>query len=460
MTNPTSSSPSVATCLRCGTQYNPAAGGDALLCVECLAAQPRVNMTMVLIAINVLVFVAMAASGVSPMEPTSLELLKWGASFGPHELSNEWWRLFTAMFVHIGLLHIGLNMYCLWSLGPLAERVFGPWRFLALYLVSGVAGNVASVGLHPMIVAAGASGAIFGVAGALLPVLHLRNIPAIVNLRGRRGRLGIGGFIVYNLMYGFASTGIDNAAHIGGLLIGFIIGYAAPVARSHTGREAEWRTRGVLIAVAIFLTATFVGVRRWRHGYAEMDLGRRALITGHTEDGIARLVRVIHDDPDNEQAHYWLGAGYMDRHMYQNAIEEFETVLRLRPESKDVFVLASLGAAYLDTDRAEQAIAPLEKAVQIQPDSARNHYNLGLAYLRTRNFRAALGSFQQAIELRPDDAIALLQHGYAYQQLGIPDSARIDYARVLSRPSGTISDDTRAKAQNLIAGLPGISKTH
>src|SRR5947207_1649727 len=83
-----------------------------------------------------------------------------------------------------------------------------------------------------------------------------------------------------------------NAAHIGGLLIGFIIGYAAPVARSHTGREAEWRTRGVLIAVAIFLTATFVGVRRWRHGYAEMDLGRRALITGHTEDGIARLVRV------------------------------------------------------------------------------------------------------------------------------------------------------------------------
>src|SRR5437762_286212 len=91
---------------------------------ETVAARPRVSVTTVLIVINVLVYVAMALRGVSPLAPTSLDLLTWGASFGPRELSTEWWRLFTAMFVHIGFLHILLNMYCLWSLGPLAERLF------------------------------------------------------------------------------------------------------------------------------------------------------------------------------------------------------------------------------------------------------------------------------------------------------------------------------------------------
>jgi membrane associated rhomboid family serine protease/Flp pilus assembly protein TadD len=408
----------------------------------------------VLIAINVLVYVAMVLRGVSPLAPTSLDLLTWGASFGPRELSTEWWRLFTAMFVHIGFLHILLNMYCLWSLGPLAERLFGPWRFLSLYLLSGIGGNVASVALHPLIVAAGASGAIFGVAGALLPVLHLRNIPAIATLRGRRGRLGIGGFIVYNLVYGFANTGIDNAAHIGGLVIGFVIGYAAPVAGSHTGRAAVSRTQGVLLAMALFLAAAFWGVRHARRGYGEMDLGRRALIAGDTENGIERLRRVVHDDPDNAQAHMWLGAGYMDQRNFTNAVDEFESVLRLRRDSSDVFVLENLGAAYLNIDRAAAAVPPLEKAAQLQPDSARNHYNLGLAYLGTQKYAAALASFHQALWLRPDDPKALLQRGYTYQQLGKVDSARADYQHIVSEPEGTVSEQTRAGARRLLAALP------
>ncbi|HEX9293571.1 MAG TPA: rhomboid family intramembrane serine protease, partial [Gemmatimonadales bacterium] len=156
------------------------------------AARPVV--TFVIIAINVAVFIAMTVGGVSPVEPTTQDLVRWGASYGPYELSTEWWRAFTAMFVHIGFLHILLNMYCLYRLGPLAERMLGPWKVAALYLLSGIGGNVASVAIHPMIVAAGASGAIFGVAGALLPVLHFRQIPALVS-QGGRGRLGIGGFI-------------------------------------------------------------------------------------------------------------------------------------------------------------------------------------------------------------------------------------------------------------------------
>ena len=441
-------------------------------------------MTFVLIAINVLVFVAMAAGGASPMEPTTQDLLNWGASFGPLELSTQWWRLFTAMFVHIGLIHILLNMYCLWSLGPLAERLFGPWKFLSLYLLSGLGGNVASVALHPTIVAAGASGAIFGVAGALLPVLQLRNIPAIVNLRGRGGRLGIGGFIAYNLIYGFANTGIDNAAHLGGLAVGFVIGYAAPVAGSHTGREAVLRTQGVLLATALLLAAAFLGVRRWRHSYGALETSRRAFLTGDYAGGIAQLRRVLQDDPDNSQAHLLLGAAYVDLDSVPAAIKEFELVLR--KDSTNAFVLQNLGAAYwklkqwpqaasayaratrvdsmdaaawenlgsvyLNNDSPADAVAALEHARRLQPDTARTNYNLGIAYLRTAKYADALASFQRALRLKPGDPLAVLQRGYAYEQLGKLDSARADYRSVLSQPEGTISNETRSEARRLLGG--------
>ena len=489
LTNPAQSPappPSIATCVRCGKEYNPAAGGDALFCADCAATQPRVSVTTVLIAINGLVFIAMALAGVSPLSPTSQDLLTWGASYGPLELSTEWWRLFTAMFVHIGVIHIALNMYCLWSLGPLAERLFGRWKFLSLYLLSGVGGNVLSVALHPTLVAAGASGAIFGVAGALLPVLHLRDIPAIVNLRGRRGRLGIGGFIAYNLIYGFANTGIDNAAHIGGLITGFAIGYTVPIAGSHAGRAAVWRTQGMLIATAVFLLAAFLGVRAWRHGYAELESGRRAFLAGNYAQGIAQLQSVLRNDPGNTQAHVLLGAAYLDEDSAAAAIKEFQ--LALRQDSTNTFALANLGNAYwrlgqwneaaaaytratrvdpsdaaawenlggafLNADRAADAIVPLEAAVALEPDTARTNYNLGLAYLKTQKYAAALTSFHHALRLKPNDPLALLRRGYTYERLGQVDSARADYQRVLGQPEGTVSDQTRADARRLLDALP------
>ena len=108
------------------------------------------------------------------------------ASYGPLELSTEWWRLFTAMFVHIGVIHIALNMYCLWSLGPLAERLFGRWKFLSLYLLSGVGGNVLSVALHPTLVAAGASGAWRESGGGSLSTMARMRSVAVAPSNGAR----------------------------------------------------------------------------------------------------------------------------------------------------------------------------------------------------------------------------------------------------------------------------------
>ena len=382
------------------------------------AARPVV--TFVIIAINVAVFIAMTVGGVSPVEPTTQDLVRWGASYGPYELSTEWWRAFTAMFVHIGFLHILLNMYCLYRLGPRAERMLGPWKFSALYLLSGMGGNVASVAIHPMIVAAGASGAIFGVAGALLPVLHFRQIPALVS-QGGRGRLGIGGFIVYNLVLGFANTGIDNAAHIGGLVIGFVAGYAAPVTASPAGRQVVLRTRGVLVGLALFLVVAFLLVRERR--------------PGHGDD-----------------AHLARGGAYLHEGKNAEAISEFELVLR--HDSTNALALENVGVAYMRTNRPQDALAPLERAQSINPNDPIANYNLGLANVALDKYETAIYYLSQSLRIRPNYPDALVQRGFAYQKLGKADSASADYERILSQSEGAISDKMRAEVRRLVAALP------
>jgi rhomboid protease GluP len=184
---------------------------------------PHVFVTPVLIGVNVLVFLIMTASGVSLMQPTIPDLLRWGADFGPQTASGEWWRLLTCVFVHIGLIHIALNMWVLAVAGPLVERMVGNVGFLLLYVVAGLTGSLASLLWNPLLVSAGASGAIFGIYGALLALLlrQHHSIPAEALKQLRNSGLG---FLAYNLIYGAFQPNIDAAAHIGGLIGGFLCG--------------------------------------------------------------------------------------------------------------------------------------------------------------------------------------------------------------------------------------------
>ena len=183
-------------------------------------------LTLGLIAVNVAVYIAMIASGASWISPTSTDALRFGADFGPLTLNGQWWRLFTSMFVHFGIIHIGLNMWCLWSLGDLAERVMSRKAFLFLYIASGLAGNIVSELWNPSRVSAGASGAVFGAAGGLVAFIYLKKAPISMEYATRRLK-SLGIFIVYNLVYGM-KAGVDNAAHIGGVLSGLAIGAVIP----------------------------------------------------------------------------------------------------------------------------------------------------------------------------------------------------------------------------------------
>jgi rhomboid protease GluP len=179
-------------------------------------------VTISLLAINILYFVIMAFAGVGIFEPSSQGLIDWGANYAPYTLGGEWWRLFTSMFMHIGVIHLVFNMYALFMIGAYIEPMLGARTFTTAYLCTGIAATLVSTWWHDSnMVGAGASGAIFGMYGVFLALLSTNLIPA----KARKEMLtGIGVMVGYNLLYGL-KEGVDNAAHVGGLLSGLIAGY-------------------------------------------------------------------------------------------------------------------------------------------------------------------------------------------------------------------------------------------
>ncbi len=224
--------------------------------------------THLLVGINCAVYVAMVARGISPVSPTVGQLMNWGANnAGSVLLEHQWWRIVTAMFLHVGILHLAVNMWCLWNLALLAEPLMGFVGVIAVYLLTGAAGNLLSIlvsWVWPIHVgrmilfpaSAGASGAIFGIAGALIVLLkHRMPVPPEELKKLRKSVIY---FAVLNLVLGLGiSVGtdvigsgihIDNMAHLGGCLFGLL--FAAPMV-PRLGSPPETFKARLRIAVAM-----------------------------------------------------------------------------------------------------------------------------------------------------------------------------------------------------------------
>lgn len=182
--------------------------------------RPHIPATVMLVAMNCAAFAALLLAGAGLWHAPNDIQLSWGANFGPATKDGEWWRLATAMFLHFGLLHLAVNMFALVEAGRFVERILGPWRFLLLYCGSGLAGNLLSLATHgDRGISGGASGAVFGVYAALL-ILLWRERQRIARTEFRWLFWGGLGFTLANIAFGLMVTGIDNGAHIGGLLFG------------------------------------------------------------------------------------------------------------------------------------------------------------------------------------------------------------------------------------------------
>lgn len=190
-------------------------------------------ITIILVSVNVLIFIWLSLFG---MTEDAAYMLQHGAMYLPLVVEKgEYYRMFTCIFLHFGFQHLMNNMMMLFFLGSILEEELGWWRYGVLYIISGIGGNVLSA-LYDLrtgyyVVSAGASGAIFGIIGALFLII-IKNRGRIGNLSGR----GMLFMVACSLYHGFTSTGIDNMAHIGGIITGFLV--AAVLYRKHDRKRS------------------------------------------------------------------------------------------------------------------------------------------------------------------------------------------------------------------------------
>ncbi len=183
--------------------------------------QPGFFITPILIYVNLAVYLLMALSGLGFLDFQADDLMKLGANFRPETVNGQWWRLLTSVFLHGGLMHLLANMYGLFYIGSILEPLLGRTRFLGAYLICGIFGSLASIGWYEATVSVGASGAIFGMYGLFLALLLAKIFHPEFAQAFLSSTLI---FVGFNLLMGFQG-GIDNAAHIGGLVSGFAAGW-------------------------------------------------------------------------------------------------------------------------------------------------------------------------------------------------------------------------------------------
>lgn len=227
---------------------------------------PQTNpfWTYVILAINVLAFLATLVLGESFM-------LGLGAKVNAAIVDGQFWRLFTSMFLHLGLLHIGFNSYALYIFGPQVERPYGPVRFVLIYILSGLSGSAFSFLFSPN-PSVGASGAIFGLIGVVGAYLYrYRDRLAM----GRSRLMNLVSVAAYNLLYGFIVPSVDNWGHIGGLVAGLALGWflapryevvqvnvLAPPQVEDQSTPLQWLGGASLVSLGIGLII-LGGILRW-----------------------------------------------------------------------------------------------------------------------------------------------------------------------------------------------------
>jgi rhomboid protease GluP len=390
--------------------------------------ESNISLTHILFGANVAVYLAMAI-GSGTVVNFSGHALLFGANYGPYTLTGQWWRLLTYMFMHGGILHIAFNMWCLWDLGALAESLYGRVTYGAIYIITGAGAGLASVAWNPGVLSVGASGAIFGLAGALIASFYLGefSLPSIA-LRGTLRSLLI--FAAFNLFFGTMFAGVDNAAHIGGLVIGLILGAAIAKLAPNEGSNRL----GVIALVLLALIGAGAGVRRWRSGPMRTALAFQAL-GGTQGDPVARLKMIIEQNPNLAPAHFALAQVYFEQQKFPEAEAEFRKVVELQP--KNGRARFDLGMTYLSLNRPEEAKATFNEMIRQGLNTGEAHYGIALALAMQSKHQDAIQEFQAAIKGGADMSGIYSEMGNSYAKLKMYDDAISAYLKEKEKTGST-----------------------
>jgi len=364
-----------------------------------IASRP-IRATYVLLAINIGIFIIMVARGVPLIDPTAADVLPWGANYGPYIFGGQYWRLITAMFLHFGIIHLLGNMWCLWSLGQLAEKLLGSISVLGLYLLTGIGASLLSLSWDPMRVGAGASGAIFGLAGALISVVYFGQLG--LQPEGRRKLLGyVVRFAFINLLFGLKAH-VDNMAHLGGLVTGLLMGLFLARTFNLAPDERPAKRKMIFVYSAIVLLVLFVPVAKAKQYAVEFVQGEAALNHNDPNAAIPHLQKYVAARPEDAEGHALLGSAFQDASRYDEAIPEFERALAIEPDSPDVEVnLAKIYAYQRKTDKALPLFA--RGMPRVEPD-APAFYLYAFALYNSARFTEAESNLRRAIQLDPKNA--------------------------------------------------------
>lgn len=394
-------------------------------------------VTATIVGINLAIYVAFAAGSLilkqgSPMDFDARLLLRWGADYGPYTLDGQWWRLFTSMWLHGGLIHVAANMYGLWGFGGITERIYGRGRYALIYLATGIASSIASVAWHANpTISVGASGAIFGVVGALVWPFYRKRLklpPPVMNSMFRN----IVMVIIVNLIIGASVPVIDNAAHVGGLAAGLILGIIF-VQLAVSGADHGSTLWKMAAASAIVLVASFLYARDLRLAETLGMGSLNALEDGNMQKALEKAQRAIALRPNKAISHVAMGEVLLREGKYPEAVKQYQAAHQLSPD--DGMIAGRLGHAYarisdwrdaetllraavkgddndpdpmIDlavtlaaTNRDEEALQWIHKALQEDPQSARAQFVLGTMLASEGKYREAIQPLQKAAQLDP-----------------------------------------------------------
>jgi len=415
----------MANCIRCGRQL-PGFSFGKKICQWCVrheayqrgeladdAPQPvmaapwvrresSVGLTQVILGINVAVFLGMviasgnpAAFGNPMQEFSTPESLRWGANAGLLTFSGEWWR--------------------------------------------------------PSV---GASGAIFGLAGALIAAFKLGEFS--VPRAALAGTLrSLGAFVVYNLIFGFAMPGIDNTAHIGGLVTGLIVGALIAVVAPYHDRPL--RRVAVFLVMTIVLAGVAVGSAR-HYGFP-LRIGRTHLgqadsvPESDSTQAITHLQKIVQQRPDFVPAQLALAQAYFSQADYGQAETELKHVLQLQPEHADARIL--LGMVYLNQNRPQDAKDTFTRLLTQDANNADGHFGLGLALAAEQNHQAAIEEYKTALRLDPQISGVNYNLGVSYAKLDQYDDAIAAFLKEREQSGDTYDIETALASAYQAKGLTG-----
>jgi len=370
------------------------------------------SFTWLLLLINLVVFLVEIMSGGS--NRTSV-LIKLGAKYNPRLWMGEYWRLLTPLFLHAGWEHFLFNSIALFQLGGLVEKIFGQRRFLAIYFAAGISGTVASVLFRPDSVAVGASGAIFGLLGALI-YFSIRRPHTAKGLFGRSLWVTLG----LNLVLSFVIPGIDYMGHLGGLVAGLLCAYALGLGKRDQ-LPGRWLWRSLLLV--LMTTAIFKAVTppptNW---HLPLEKGRIALEEGDLDRAIAPLEESYHLNPASELTKRMLTGVYLEKGAQALVAEEWDEAVSYLEQSrkldsagregKNLLIRAYLYRGYhrYNAGELEGAEEDCLRGIALNNRVEGFHYILGVVYYRQQRVEEAINELEMVVKLNPEnqEAQALL----------------------------------------------------